>query len=184
MEISKILKGLFIKDGQAGMGGKSGIRKQIDAKDISPVLFSGLRSNSGGNEISAISSFIDATGYNRAAVNVLCPPADHQSMISFTYDNAHGAGPSSHQVYTVTAGKTLYVSAIFMMNWTGSLGWDKLSDGIADGGTVKFSAIYGAYGSASFNSACPIAFTQGIRVDAANCNANGETQITIVGWEE
>lgn len=61
MDVAKILKGLFVRDGQ------SGIQRQIDSK-VNPVLAAALRSTAGGNEITALSTTIDKIGNNRLLV--------------------------------------------------------------------------------------------------------------------
>lgn len=81
-------------------------------------------------------------------------------------------------LYTVTAGKTLYVTSLNIQ--TGILGAAEVRDGTSLSGTL-IGAVLGQVTGTEMSGPVPIAFTSGIFIDVA---ANQTVYYLIIGWEE
>ena len=92
---------------------------------------------------------------------------------------ANGAS-NSVTIYTVTAGKTLYVKTVFMNRLSAGASRAYLRDG-GSGGTIKFSYQFKEqYDGLPSTVEVPLAFTTDVYLDGSG----DEFLYTLVGWEE
>jgi hypothetical protein len=185
MDAIKLFKGLFIHNAETGSQ-ISGSQSQVNVK-VSPVVVAGVKSTIGGSEVHAIDAYPDSKGINRLEVENggFAREGGRQTLINFAESGyAAGATPASKQWYTVTAGKTLYVTGIINTNSTGTIQAFVIRDGIADAGALKYYCATPISTTSWFSNVVPIKFTKGLRFDAADQGANSTHSLIIVGWEE
>jgi hypothetical protein len=104
-----------------------------------------------------------------------------QSNIIAIKDWNSGAGGVSQQFYTVTAGKVFYLTAISFGNGAGTPKNFGISDGVADGGTLKFRT---RNISTDTTFPTPIPFFLGVRNDASQQDVTVAYTGTIIGYED
>ena len=89
-------------------------------------------------------------------------------------------GSASATIYTVTAGKTLYVKTIFMSSQSSGVTLAYLRDG-GSGGTIKFAHTFkNQYTGLPGTIEVPLAFTTDVYLDGSG----DEFGYTLIGWEE
>lgn len=83
--------------------------------------------------------------------------------------------------YTVTAGKTFYLTS-FIMNITGGTSDTEWSAELTDGGAggTRMATI-GYYGGIAISFPVPIPFSTNVWIDSA---ANGTARYTLIGFEQ
>lgn len=179
MDVAKILRGLFIKDGATGYN------KQVEAK-VAPVVVAGIRSTAGGNEPTAISTAQDILRNNLLLVGNGDVSMNNSIRTPFSLcdDWTTAAGAASRQIYTVPTGKILYLTAYFHSGPNAAAEGIVIRDAIADGGTMKTGTVVPSNGSAGWSSPFPMEFTNGMRADAADLNNSAHYRMTFVGWLE
>jgi len=98
--------------------------------------------------------------------------------------NLHGNNTAFEEIYTVPAGKTLYISSIILTTNDGDRAY-RIATGAAASETdfLVLSTLNGT--NVQINLNIPMKFTSGIRISwKPGVSTSADHHITLIGWEE